>query len=150
MLKLPDSAAYLPVEGKGMIAEIEATILGIHKKDPERPYVALKYFQPGYQCFSDWDKSELKAFSSFVEKLRSTDWDTIFKTGGKLGSKTGLGFSLHKNRSKLPKCKSLDAISPEIKFCEMRVSQGIRVHGFRIKSAFFLVWLDKNHEICPM
>jgi hypothetical protein len=149
--KLPDSVTtYLSLEGKGKIAEIEAKVLGIHKKDPEKPYIALKYFQPSHQCFSDWEKNELKLFSSFVEKLRSTDWDTIFKTGGKLGSKSGLGYTLHKNKSKLPKCKSLEQISPEINFFELRVSEVIRVHGFRIKSAFFLVWLDNKHKICPM
>ena len=129
--KLPDSVAnYLSLEGKGRIAEIEAKVLGIHKKDPEKPYIALKYFQPSHQCFSDWE--------------------TIFRTGGKLGSKSGLGYTLHKNKSKLPKCKSLEQISPEINFFELRVSDVIRVHGFRVKSAFFLVWLDNKHKICPM
>lgn len=130
--KIPNTAAsYLPLEVKGKLAEVEAIALGIHTTESEQPYVALKYFQPGFECFSEWDRDQLKGFSSFLEKLRSTSWDTIFKTGGKLGNKSGFGQTYHKDRSKLPECDVLKKISPEINFFELRVSKEIRVHGFR-------------------
>lgn len=55
-VKLPyDVVSYLPLEVKGRITEIESKILGIHKTEEERPYIALKYYQPSYKCFSEID-----------------------------------------------------------------------------------------------
>jgi len=42
-------------------------------------------------------------------------------------------------------------ISEDINFFELRVNQDkLRVHGFQSQSAFFLVVLDRNHEVFPM
>jgi len=48
-----------------------------------------------------------------------------------------------------PKTRVLEAISPDLGFFELRVTQKARVHGFRSANAFFLVFLDKDHAICP-
>jgi len=150
-VKIPDSVSnYLPLEGKGSLTPIEIKFLGIHKNEQEIPYVTLKYYQPDYQCFSDWDKEDLKNFSAFVGKMRSADWETIFKSGGSLGNKKGFGCTYHKDKNKLPSCQTIDRISKDINFFELRVSKEARVHGFRVKDAFFLVWLDKDHDMCPM
>lgn len=150
-LKIPDSAAnHIQLEGKGRLTPIEAKLLGIHKHEIEIPYVTLKYYQPVYQCFSVWDKEDLRGFSAFIEKLRSANWNTIFNSGGKLGRKTGFGCTYHKDKTKLPRCEMLNQISDEINFFELRVSRVARVHGFRVKDAFFLVWLDKDHGMCSM
>lgn len=34
------------------------------------PYMALKYYQSSWQCFSEWTPQELREFSGFLEKLR--------------------------------------------------------------------------------
>jgi len=131
----------------------EATFLGLQKRDksapPDTAFVALKYFQPQHECLSDWEKDELGSLSNFITKLSCMSWIDIQKTGGKLGSKVGVGFTKHKDRKKLPDCPVLDQISEDIDFFELRVSEKARVHGFRAKSTFFLVWLDRNHQIYP-
>ena len=60
---------------------------------------------------------------------------------------SGLGYTAHKDRRKLPNNGLRHLISPEFEFAEMRVTQRARVHGFRMKATFFLVWLDKDHQI---
>ena len=117
--------------------------------ESERPLYLFGLFC-AFECFSSWSPSELKAFSDFLIKLKSAKWKDIYATGGKKGTKSGLGYTPHKNRSMLPNNPELKDISPDITFFELRVTQKARVHGFRVKSAFFLVWLDKNHRIYPV
>lgn len=144
--KPPDKSHHVDINN------VEAKFLGLTKKDksnPETAFVALKYFQPQHECLSDWDKEELSALSSFIGTLSQMPWTDIIKTGGKQGNKVGVGYTLHKNRDNLPKCAVLDKISEDISFFELRVTGKARVHGFRCKSTFFLVWLDRNHQIYP-
>lgn len=148
MKKIPKNATALPEVSKRLTA-IESKFLGVEDNGKNSPYISLKYYQPTYQCFSVWNQEQLKQFSAFVEKMRKTEWPAIYKTGGSVGNKTGLGYTVHKNKGILPDRSILDKISPEITFFELRVTQEARVHGFRVQSAFFLVWLDKDHEIYP-
>ncbi len=130
------------------LTNIEKSFFGLEKKE-ENPYIVLKYYHSDFECFSNWNSNELKAFSDFIRKLRQIQWEDIYKTGGKAGDKTGFGYTPHKDISQLPDNPELKKISPDITFFELRVTGKIRVHGFRVKAAFFLVWLDRNHRIYP-
>jgi len=112
------------------------------------PSVSLKYYNPRFECFSKWPPDKLAAFSSFIGKLAGHTWGAIYNTGGKLGNKTGLGYTPHKHRNKLPPLPN--GPSEDLTFFELRVTQEARVHGFRMGAVFFLVWLDKDHRIYPM
>lgn len=132
-------------------SNIEKIAFGIDPNDESStPFIVLKYYQPQHQCFSEWNTQELKALSSFIVKLSRTNWQSIIQSGGKVGKKTGFGYTRHKN-TKLPECCNSvkDKISEDIHFSELRVTQQARVHGFRVKEAFFIVLLDRNHDICP-
>lgn len=130
------------------LSTAEEKYLGVEERD-KSPYVALKYYQHRYQCFSEWGSAELKAFASFVVRLPQTTWTEIRKTGGKPGSKVGFGYTEHKNKKELPSKGEVDGLSPDIGFIELRVTKEARVHGFRVAPIFFLVWLDRNHDIYP-
>jgi len=119
------------------------------------PYVALKYYRSDWQCFSEWESSELKEFSSFLENLKKYTWDQVYRTGSKV-PKHGLGYTKYdvedvKSSAIKSKLKSVqEEISEDINFFELRVNQNkLRVHGFQSHSAFFLVALDRNHEAFP-
>ncbi len=130
------------------LTNVEKSFLGLGQKE-ERSYAVLKYYRPDFECFSVWDSAELKAFSNFLMKLKFAEWKDIYATAGKAGTKKGFGYTPHKDRNRLPDDPGLSDISPDITFFELRVTQKARVHGFRVKSAFFLVWLDRNHRIYP-
>lgn len=129
----------------------DASLLGVkhERKDGERPYVNLKYYRPDYQCLSAWTQDKLQAFSSFCRLLTQVRWAEIYATGGKAGTKVGLGYTVHKDHSVLPDNAELQEISPDLTWFELRVDGESRVHGFRVKDAFFLVYLDQNHEFYP-
>jgi hypothetical protein len=146
--KVASQQAELTAEASDLTLR-EATLLGVKHdaKEPERPYVSLKYYSPSHQCLSEWSREKIQAFSQFSSKLNQTTWVEIYKTGGKSGSKVGFGYTVHKNHSVLPTNSDLEGISPDLTWFELRVGDESRVHGFRVKDAFFLVFLDQNHEV---
>jgi hypothetical protein len=126
----------------------EALLAGIGCGEKnERPYVNLRYYCPKHQCLSAWQPDELRAFSDFCRKLTAMRWAEIYKTGGQLGYKTGLGYTVHKDHSVLPSNPDIENISPELTWFELRVTTEARVHGFRMKDAFYLVFLDREHAV---
>ena len=105
--------------------------------------VSFKYFQRTHQCLSVWASAELKALSKFFTKMAGMTWPAIMQD-------TGLRFTPHKDRNRLPgKGKFLDQYEEVKKSFELRVEDDARVHGFRRGNTFYLVWLDKNHEVYP-
>lgn len=133
---------------KYSLSEIEARFLGVDGND-DKAFITLKYFDSSYQCFSEWTTSELRDFTNFIDTINKMTWNEIYKSGGKT-NKTGLGYTVHTNKKVLPNPRLLEAISEDITFFELRVNEKARVHGFRVKSAFYLVWLDRGHKIYPM
>lgn len=127
--------------------KIESKILGLSENglssDDEHAYIALKYFDKNYQCFSEWKPDELACFSNFIDKVNNLTWKQI-----KIHS--GLRFKNIDTAKGLPNNKIKETLSKDITFYEFRVTEKARVVGFRINAVFFLCWLDRNHKICPM
>lgn len=121
--------------------------------DTEAPFVVLKYFQMGHECFSDWTTQELKQLSAFNHKLSQMTWRQVLQTSGKGQNKTGVAYTPYdvatvKHGGAKQCLQSVqNLISLDIRFFELRVDQKMRVHGFRAKSAFFLVLLDREHAV---
>ena len=133
------------------LSKFESAVLGLSKDDSsECAHVNLKYYAPDFQCFSDWTADELKSFSQFCTKLRKMSWHEIYRTGGSLGNKTGLGYTPHKDLRKLPGHPELANLSEDLTWFELRLSEKVRVHGFRAVEAFFLVFLDREHAVHRM
>jgi hypothetical protein len=141
-------------------SELEKKIFDLpsFKKDGGResingknPYVVLKYFQSDFECFSDWDKDELKQFSKFLEHFGKNTWESVYRTAGKGALKAGLGYTKYDlskmDEGQVQVKKILDKLSPDIGLIELRVNQKIRVHGFQSQSAFFLLLLDREHRV---
>lgn len=100
--------------------------------------VNLRYFQSSHECFSAWQKAELKAFSSFVVKLSKRTKQEVTST-----TKT---CHAHKGATKpLP-----SGVSPEVKLYSLDVGSKVRVHGFFVQNGFFLVWLDREHKVLSL
>lgn len=120
----------------------EDEYLGIESSNNRPVDVSLKYLDLEYQCFSEWEKDELQEFSKFIKKLRGLAWKNVDRDIG-LRKKSHM-------RQDLPRRDVLKRISKDTRLFELRIAQKPRVHGFRVKSTFFLVWLDRQHEIYPM
>jgi hypothetical protein len=128
-------------------SKLEMAALGQEGDSRAVAFVALKYYRPEHQCLSEWTADELRAFSAFCRKLAQMTWQQIVETGGR--HKTGVGWT-PVDRSQLPKTDFLHSISEDISWMELRVTQVARVFGFRAGHAFFLVFLDRTHDIIPV
>lgn len=133
-----------PSDGTERRSRLETAALGQDGDSRAAAFVALKYYRPEYQCFSEWTADELRAFSGFCRKLAQMTWQQIVETGGRFRS--GLGCT-PVERGRLPNTEFLHAISEDISWMEMRVTQVARVFGFRAGHAFFLVFLDRTHDV---
>lgn len=146
--KLSKVAAAQSNSASVSLSPLERVVLNsARSQEKETPHVNLKYYDSHYQCFSAWSSDELSAFSAFIEKMKDSKWQGIYKTAGKSGTKTGFGYTIHKDLSKLPKKSIIDSISPDVTYFELRVTQQARVHGFRLMDAFYLIWLDRSHDV---
>jgi hypothetical protein len=105
--------------------------------------ISLKYYIKSCECFSDWQRNELKKFSAIIDKISGYTPETLQRT-----------FNLcvaHKSAPRKDRFRRPQNISEDILFYELKVdaSNKARVHGFFVKSVFFLVWLDRSHECFP-
>lgn len=152
-MKVPKGAILS--EKQPAFSLIEKTVLSLplrddgsrdDSSDQKKPFVALKYYLSSFECFSKWTKRELSAFSSFLEKLQDTTWENIHKS-------TGFRCKCYDVKDMKSGQKEINALkaklSNDIDFFELRVNDKIRVHGFRMLSAFFLVLLDREHRVFP-
>lgn len=128
-------------------SRLEKAALGLHSSGPEAvPYVALKYYRPDHECFSEWTAGELRSFSDLCRKMCSATWPMIYRSGGSSGNKTGFGYTPYEV-DRIPDPRLPIAISEDVNWFELRVGGKARVHGFRAGQAFFLVFLDRNHRL---
>jgi hypothetical protein len=107
----------------------------IPKARDEMVHVNLRYFEKKYECFSKWQKPELKAFSSWLGKMSNSTPSQVTSTTN----------TCHAHRGKT---KPLPiSISKEVQMYSFDVAKKARVHGFFTGNDLFLVWLDRNHEV---
>ncbi|EAQ35993.1 hypothetical protein NB311A_01435 [Nitrobacter sp. Nb-311A] len=102
--------------------------------------ISLKYYLRSCECFSEWQKGDLKKFSSAIDKIRGYDADQLQRTQSLCG--------IHKGEPKYARFRRPETISDDIVFHEIKIdpSNKARAHGFFVEGVFFLVWLDRNHE----
>ena len=125
--------------------KIEKEIIGLandgESSDERHAYIALKYFDKNFECFSEWSCDDLACFSNFIDKINKLTWKEIKRH-------PGLQLKNIDNAQGIPTTDIQEKLSKDITFYELRVNQKARVVGFRRNSIFFLCWLDRNHRIC--
>ena len=103
--------------------------------------IDLKYYHSKSECFSDWQKDELKKFSRFLNKVQGMTWTQICADGG-------LSYCNHKGPASRGFTRP-SGLSLDVNLCELRVDGKARVHGFQDSSSFYLIWLDRGHAVFP-
>lgn len=158
--KLPKDQIQLRANNADKLSSMEVKVLSLSNTfsggsaDNDNPFVNLKYFRESFECFSAWEKDELKSFTDFIGAMRDRTWRQVLATSGKGENKAGLGYTPYeiaktKNGAEAQLKDVQKSIGEDITFFELRVTQKIRVHGFRANAAFFLVLLDRGHRVFP-
>lgn len=107
--------------------------------DQKHVSISLRYFQKSCECFSEWEKPELKKFSSTLEKIRNYNAAQLMATYSLCSMHKG---PPNESRFSIPNDLSRDVPLHEIK---VDPSNKLRVHGFFAGPVFFLIWLDRKH-----
>ena len=105
--------------------------------------ISLKYIQKSCECFSKWQRPELKKFTSTIEKIRG------YAPAQLRGTKSLC--DMHRGAPKKERFSRPQDVSEDIQFYEIKVdpSNKARIHGFFVEDVFFLVWLDRDHGCFP-
>jgi hypothetical protein len=105
--------------------------------------ISLKYYLRSCECFSAWQRGDLKKFSAVIDKISGYTPEMLQSTYNLCVA--------HKGPPKAARFRRPSNISEDILFHEIKVdaSNKARVHGFFAGTIFFLVWLDRSHECFP-
>lgn len=88
---------------------------------------------------SSWQGDELILLIDAFKKFESEKWKDIFTDPGlKWERNSHIAFKLPRD---LPE---------DIKLYSFRVSSKMRLYGYRAQEFFYIIWFDRNHEVCPM
>ena len=123
-----------------------ASLIGSNDNgDDLKLIISFLHLQNDFQCFSDWEKHEMSDFWAFYKKVHEYTWSNVYSTARK-SQKSGIAYTIIPIK-KYPNPDFKKSLSEDITLFELRVSDKIRVHGFRNKSVFYICWLDRNHTI---
>lgn len=114
--------------------------------DDKFVFVSIKNLQNKYQCFSEWNKTEMNKFWNFNDSIHKMTWKQIHQTASKGKDKRGLAYTIIP-REKYRNIGFFKDLDKSIPIFELRIDSKIRVHGFREHSIFHLCVLDKDHKI---
>lgn len=153
MKKIPKNV--IDAEKLPAFSRIEKIVFSLPLKDDgsrdmssnkQNPYVVLKYFLSRFECFSNWTPEELSMFSAFLNKIQRCTWEDVRKSKGFKYTEYDIK-AMKSGQKEVERLKN--DLSEDIDFFELRVNHKIRIHGFRMLSAFFLVLLDREHRVFP-
>lgn len=106
-----------------------------------KPLLSFELFDSGHECPSTWRSNEIKLLFQMFNKACKMTWIDILKTGGK--NKTGLGYT-ELNHDPFTRPKTLSA---DLTISELRVTQKARVFGIRVDRTYYVLRLDRNHNV---
>lgn len=112
-------------------------------KNNESPLLRFQFADTRRLLVSTWTAEEKDRLFSFFKQLEQTKWPQVLQTGGKRGSKAGLGYTPIP-QAQLP-APLPDNLSPDLTIFELRVSGKLRVFAFRTGDICNIVWYDREH-----
>ena len=112
------------------------------------PKISFQYYDASTECIRVWDASESKQLFERLKYLSDMTWREVLSSGGRSGGKTGLGWTKI-SREGMKRTWPAN-LSEDVSMCEIRICRRKRVFGVRDAETFYLVWLDRNHTVCPV
>jgi hypothetical protein len=113
--------------------------------DEHSPSFRFTHVDENRWQLSDWTSDEINDLINAFKKIEKHTWAQLKSQGSRQpGQTVGCGFKLITGHPELPSNTPEDA-----KLSEMRVCQRKRIFGFRIGSLYYIIWFDRNHEVCP-
>ena len=105
------------------------------------PHLSFYHLDEAAESISDWTSSETKQLFTKLKQLSKTTWQEIL-------SSKGMGYKEIQNSGSFARQWPV-RLSRDCTMSEIRISQKSRIFGVRRERAFYLVWLDRNHQVLP-
>ncbi|HLO48869.1 MAG TPA: hypothetical protein VK211_10685 [Kamptonema sp.] len=113
--------------------------------DEEHPSFRFTYADKNRWLLSDWTSQEINELIEGLKKIEKYTWGQIKGHGSKKrGESVGTGYKLINKHPTLP-----ENVPEDVRLSEMRIDEKKRIFGFRLKSVYYIIWFDRNHEVCP-
>lgn len=88
---------------------------------------------------SAWQEEELTDLVNCFQKIENSTWKEIKRDGG-------LNYKPVKHIAVPPPSNA----PPDAQLMSLKVCEKKRLYGYRIFDYFYIVWFDRNHEVCAM
>lgn len=111
------------------------------------PAFSFYHFDSDSECPSTWNSDEMKSLFTSLKLASSMTWQQVRSTGGQARNAQGIAYkpvSLKQAARKLP-----GNLAEDIDLSEMRISDRARIFGVRNEATYYIVWLDKDHQVFP-
>lgn len=125
------------------VASFETEIGKVSPAVKQEPVsVSLQFWHSGSQCLSVWNQSELKKLRKTIDKIQTL-------TAAGIRTDAGLQFKMHSGPPIGSGFGRTSSMPKDFSLCEVRVDLKSRLHGVLASNVFFLVWLDRGHDVFP-
>jgi hypothetical protein len=100
-------------------------------------------------CLCHMKKDELKDVADCLRQLTTMPWQDVWRSGGKPGTKTGLGYTVYDDGD-LRHVTRPQRLDPAIRIFGVRLSRRGMVFGAYTKEHWvYILWFDREHKIVP-
>jgi hypothetical protein len=125
--------------------DIPAPTTASKNYDDSKVVFSFELFSPNLECPSTWLNEEVKQLFSMFVKASQRTWRQVLQTSGKShGGKVGLGYTPFKT-DPFPRPQN---VSADLVISELRVTDKARVFGCRSRDHFYIIRLDRGHQVC--
>lgn len=106
--------------------------------DDMSPVFSFRHVCSTHCKLSDWRGNEVNLLIKLFQKMEAIPWKDI-------RGHSGLNYKpVDHYIYKLP-----EDVPKDITLHELRVDGDRRIFGYRGERVFYLIWFDRNHEVCP-
>ena len=116
--------------------------------DHAKVRISFEYYQVGSDlCLSECNRDDARIALDCLKRLTGMAWIQVLQTATKDKSqKTGLHWTSYDDTAL--KVQRPAEIGKDHTICGIRAGSKFRIFGFRLVSAFHVVWFDPEHKVC--
>lgn len=120
----------------------KVTELREEDSDDKLPLFSFKHCCRQRYQLHEWHRDELKSLISSLRKMSQIPWKDVHRDKG-LHYEAGVDLDKTTRRA-LP-----ESVPKDCPIDSFRVSLKGRVWGYRAEHVFYIIWFDRNHDVCP-
>jgi len=115
--------------------------------DKENPSFRFGYADLQNYCLHHANTEQIEALVKALAKMERYTWEQVRTSGGQGQHVGGLGYKPVEPTKRMPRFPS--DLPEDATIHEIRVTQRMRLFGYREDTIFYIIWFDPDHAIFP-